>query len=52
MAGTHIYLLLRFGLMFESLDRVDKGREWTERAVLLDPDLGDIWAMYYTYELQ
>lgn len=32
--------------------RVDKGREWTERAVLLDPDIGDIWAMYYSYELQ
>jgi len=30
---------------------VDKGRDWTERALLLDPDLGDIWAMYYSHEL-
>ena len=30
---------------------MDKGRDWTERALLLDPDLGDVWAMYYSHEL-
>ena len=31
--------------------KVDKGRDWTERALLLDPDLGDVWALYYSHEL-
>ena len=36
--------------LFWSERKVDKGRDWTERALLLDPDIGDIWAMYYSYE--
>ena len=27
-----------------------KARKWFERAVALDPDLGDAWATYYAFE--
>lgn len=37
--------------LFWNERKVDKGRDWTERALLLDPDIGDIWAMYYSYEM-
>jgi len=29
----------------------DKARKWFERAVKLDPDLGDSWAKWYAFEL-
>uniref|UniRef100_A0A7S0UWL8 Suppressor of forked domain-containing protein n=1 Tax=Polytomella parva TaxID=51329 RepID=A0A7S0UWL8_9CHLO len=32
--------------------KVDKARSWLARAVALDSDLGDIWAMYYKFEMQ
>ncbi|KAK9085181.1 hypothetical protein Sjap_025592 [Stephania japonica] len=35
------------------LDRkVDKARNWLNRAVTLAPDIGDFWALYYKFELQ
>ncbi|CAL5342579.1 unnamed protein product [Camellia sinensis] len=35
------------------LDRkVDKARNWLNRAVTLAPDIGDYWALYYKFELQ
>ena len=35
------------------LDRkTDKARSWFNRAVTLDPDIGDHWAMYYDFERQ
>ena len=35
------------------LDRkTDKARSWFNRAVTLDPDIGDHWAMYYEFERQ
>ena len=30
----------------------EKARSWCNRAVTLDPDLGDAWANYYAFELQ
>lgn len=30
--------------------QVDKARSWFSRAVLLDPDNGDFWALYYKFE--
>ena len=45
-------LIAAVALLFWNERKVDKGREWTERALLLDPDIGDIWAMYYSFELQ
>lgn len=29
---------------------MDKARSWFSRAVLLDPDSGDFWALYYKFE--
>ena len=28
-----------------------KAREWFQRAVKIDPDLGDTWANFYKFEL-
>jgi pre-mRNA-processing factor 6 len=38
--------------LFASERKTDKARKWLERAVLLDPDLGDSWARYYAFELE
>ena len=32
--------------------KVDKARNWLNRAVTLAPDIGDFWALYYKCELQ
>nr|XP_010918430.1 protein STABILIZED1 [Elaeis guineensis]XP_010918431.1 protein STABILIZED1 [Elaeis guineensis] len=32
--------------------KVDKARNWFNRAVTLAPDIGDFWALYYKFELQ
>lgn len=37
--------------LFASERKTEKARKWMERAVLLDPDLGDSWARYYAFEL-
>ncbi|VEU42754.1 unnamed protein product [Pseudo-nitzschia multistriata] len=36
--------------LFASDRKITKARKWFERAVLLDPDLGDSWAKYYNFE--
>ena len=38
--------------LFASERKTEKARKWLERAVLLDPDLGDSWARYYAFEVQ
>ena len=37
--------------LFQAERKVEKARKWLERAVILDPDLGDSWARYYAFEL-
>lgn len=37
--------------LFASERKNAKARKWFERAVVLDPDLGDSWAKYYAFEL-
>jgi pre-mRNA-processing factor 6 len=37
--------------LFASDRKIDKARKWFDRAVLLNPDLGDSWARYYAFEL-
>jgi pre-mRNA-processing factor 6 len=32
--------------------QVDKARGWFERALNLNPDTGDFWALYYKFECQ
>ena len=36
--------------LFASERKHEKARKWFERAVVLDPDLGDSWARYYAFE--
>ena len=36
--------------LFASDRKIIKARKWFERAVLLNPDLGDSWAKYYIFE--
>ena len=31
---------------------MSKAREWFQRAVKIEPDLGDTWANFYKFELQ
>ena len=37
--------------LFASDRKHEKARKWYERAVALDPDLGDSWAKYYAFEI-
>jgi pre-mRNA-processing factor 6 len=38
--------------LFATDKKIAKARKWFERAVLLDPDVGDSWAKYYAFERQ
>ena len=31
---------------------MNKARDWFQRAIKIDPDLGDTWAHFYKFELQ
>ncbi|GKY93659.1 hypothetical protein MPSEU_000333300 [Mayamaea pseudoterrestris] len=37
--------------LFASERKTDKARKWFDRAVILNPDLGDSWARFYAFEL-
>ena len=37
--------------LFWSERKLKKAREWFQRAVKIDPDLGDTWAYFYKFEL-
>jgi pre-mRNA-processing factor 6 len=36
--------------LFAGERKHDKARKWFERAVILDPDMGDSWAKFYAFE--
>lgn len=38
--------------LFASEKKDAKARKWFERAIILNPDIGDSWALYYSFELQ
>jgi pre-mRNA-processing factor 6 len=38
--------------LFASERKNDKARKWFDRAVIINPDLGDSWARYYCFELE
>lgn len=38
--------------LFWSERKVSKAREWFNRAVRMDPTLGDAWAAFYRFEQQ
>ena len=41
-----------FSRLFWIERKVTKAREWFQRAVKIEPDLGDTWAYFYKFELQ
>eukprot|EP00005_Dracoamoeba_jomungandri_P004683 CAMPEP_0174258100 /NCGR_PEP_ID=MMETSP0439-20130205/7161_1 /TAXON_ID=0 /ORGANISM="Stereomyxa ramosa, Strain Chinc5" /LENGTH=930 /DNA_ID=CAMNT_0015341477 /DNA_START=56 /DNA_END=2848 /DNA_ORIENTATION=- len=46
------YVLVAVAGVFWADRKVDKARNWFDRAVKLNPDLGDSWAAFYKFELQ
>lgn len=38
--------------LFASEHKNEKARKWFDRAIVLNPDIGDIWARFYLFELQ
>ncbi|XP_033726483.1 pre-mRNA-processing factor 6-like [Pecten maximus] len=45
-------LLAAAKFIFWAERKVNKAREWFNRTVRIDPDLGDAWAYFYKFELQ
>ncbi len=46
------HVMAAVAMLFWVDRKVDKARSWFNRAVTLDPDMGDHWAQYYRFELQ
>ena len=46
------HVILAVSRLFWRDRKEEKARSWCNRAVTLDPDLGDAWGNYYAFELQ
>lgn len=46
------HVILAIARLFERDRKISKARKWYTRVITLDPDYGDAWAYYYTFELQ
>ena len=46
------FFLLLSCRLFWAERKLSKAREWFQRAVKIEPDLGDLWAYFYRFELQ
>ena len=46
------YVIMAVSRLFWRDRKEEKARSWCNRAVTLDPDLGDAWGNYYAFELQ
>lgn len=44
------HIIAAVAQLFWNDRKVDKARSWFSRAVLLDPDNGDFWALFYQFE--
>jgi len=44
------HVMCAVALLFMGDHKVEKARSWFNRAVTLDPDIGDAWAHYYRFE--
>jgi pre-mRNA-processing factor 6 len=44
------HVLLAVSKLFWSERKIQKARDWFNRTVKLEPDLGDAWAYYYKFE--
>ncbi|CAF0850805.1 unnamed protein product [Adineta steineri] len=45
------YVLMAVSKLFWSERRIDKAREWFNRTIKLETDIGDCWAAFYKFEL-
>ena len=45
------YVVTAVARVFDKDRKLPKARKWFERAVVLDPKLGDAWVYYYCFEL-
>lgn len=45
------HVLLAVSKLFWSEQKITKCREWFNRTVKIDPDLGDAWAYFYKFEI-
>jgi pre-mRNA-processing factor 6 len=46
------YVIAAVASLFASERKNEKARKWFDRAVVLDPRIGDSWARYYAFELE
>lgn len=46
------YVLTAVAKLFWSERRYDKAREWFNRAIKLETDIGDCWSAFYKFELE
>eukprot|EP00884_Botryococcus_braunii_P009418 jgi/Botrbrau1/18478/Bobra.0072s0060.1 len=46
------HVVVAVAQLFWNDRKVDKARAWFERALNLNPDIGDFWALYYKFESQ
>ena len=46
------HVIAAVAVLFQNDRKVDKARTWYNRAITLNPDIGDLWALYYIFETQ
>lgn len=46
------HVIAAVAMLFQNDRKVDKARTWFNRAITLNPDIGDFWALYYRFESQ
>lgn len=46
------YVIATVASLFASERKNEKARKWFDRAVILNPQIGDSWARYYAFELE
>jgi pre-mRNA-processing factor 6 len=46
------YVIAAVASLFASERKNEKARKWFDRAVILNPQIGDSWARYYALELE
>ena len=46
------FVIAAVASFFASKRQIDKARKWLERAVVLNPDIGDFWGRYLAFEVQ
>ena len=46
------HVIAAVAMLFQNDRKVDKARTWYNRAITLNPDIGDLWALYHIFETQ